>query len=265
MASLVPSDPGAAEGRQQSSIRNLETTAAYDLWSEVYDTDGNFLQILDSIEMQSLLPQMLSLIKAPTPWRIVDLGCGTGRNTCKLLENSDVMVIGLDASARMIEVARSKLSECMNCISGLSTGPKELQLRLYDLLTEPSPPSCALDADGVISTLVLEHIPLPIFFHALHQMLRPGGIALITNMHSEMGNISQAGFLDPQTGLKVRPQSYAHRLEDVLAEARDQRFDLVGDVLETRVDEKMHEKLGVRARKWIGVMVWFGFIIRKNS
>ena len=262
MTHVDTSDSGATEGQKQSCVRNLETTAAYDLWSEIYDTDGNFLQILDSIEMQSLLPEMLSRIVTPAPWKTVDVGCGTGRNTAKLLAIPDATIVGLDASTKMLDVARSKL---MKTDSRPPQRSKELQLRLYDLLTESNPPSCALDADAIISTLVLEHIPLPAFFDAIYQMLRPGGIALITNMHSEMGSISQAGFLDPQTREKVRPQSYVHRLGDVIAEAQNQGFDVVGDVLERRVDEQMSEKLGVRAKKWIGVMVWFGLSIRKNG
>jgi cyclopropane fatty-acyl-phospholipid synthase-like methyltransferase len=112
---------------------------------------------------------------------------------------------------------------------------------------------------------MLEHIPLFEFFQTVSQVLNPGGLALVTNMHSEMGGRSQAGFVDPKTGEKVRPQSYAHTLEDVIGEAREQGFEVVGEVLERAVDEKTSEVLGVRARKWIGVKVWFGVCFQKRS
>ena len=264
MASIVSPESNIACSKERSSVRNLDTIAAYDLWSEVYDTDGNFLQALDTIEMQSLLPKMLSQIITPTPWKIIDLGCGTGRNTSALLHMPHATIIGLDASTKMLELAESKFVGLMKTFNGSLQGPSEPILRLYDLLADTSPPACALNADAVVSTLVMEHIPLPVFFGAVSQMLKPGGIALITNMHAEMGAISQAGFVAPLTGEKVRPRSYAHQLEDVFAEIKAQGFNIEGNVRERRVGKEMCNELGERAKKWIGVMVWFGFCIRKR-
>ncbi|KAL6715271.1 hypothetical protein ACLMJK_007535 [Lecanora helva] len=244
------------EGKN-GTIRDLDTTEAYDRWSEVYDTDGNFLQALDSIEMSSLLPQLLEENAPLFPLKIVDLGCGTGRSTQRLLSIPEATIIGLDASPRMLEIAKTKLSKTD------LTGIKSLDFSLYNMLVDSNPPSCALNADAVISTLVLEHIPLPRFFQVVHQILKPGGIALITNMHSDMGRTSQAGFVDPSSGVKIRPQSYVHRLPNVLEEAAIQGFDFVGDAIQRCVDEEMISELGARAKKWIGVTVWFGFLIRK--
>lgn len=267
MSLLFPLGPSGKDGEQSSTVRKLDTTEAYDLWSEVYDTDGNFLQALDTIEMQSLLPQMVSKITSPRPWKIVDLGCGTGRNTSQLLNVQDATIIGLDASRKMLDVAELKLSGRILPWSYAPREPQRFELRLYDLLNDSGCPipNCALDADALISTLVLEHIPLLTFFRAIHEILKPAGIALVTNMHSEMGKISQAGFVDPSTGDKVQPQSFIHRLEDVIAEAERQGLEVVGDVQERSVDEDMSQRLGQRAKKWIGVTVWFGILFRKKG
>ena len=265
MTSMTPPDSKARKGGYSGIIRNLDTIAAYDLWSEVYDTDGNFLQALDTIEMRTLLDQTLSQITTSPPWKIVDLGCGTGRNTSHLLEVENAIIIGLDASPKMLKVAKSKLFGRTNAPSRPCEGSTNVTLYLYDMLADPQPPACALNADAVISTLVLEHVPLDVFFEALHQILKPGGIALVTNMHSEMGKISQAGFVDPSTGQKVRPRSYAHRLEDLRVEAKARHFEVIGDVIERRVDEEMAKELGARAKKWIGVIVWFGLRLRKRD
>jgi len=243
------------------TIKYMDTTTAYELWSEVYDQDGNFLQALDTIEMQFLLPEFLSSISSPRPLTVVDLGCGTGRNTARLLEVPGATIVGLDASPKMLEIAASKLQG----LSKAAGGAKIFELAVHDLLDRQPPPAIALEADALISTLVLEHIQLPEFFHVISQILKPGGVALVTNMHSEMGAISQAGFVDPKTGEKVRPTSYAHRLEDVIAEAKKQGFEVSGEALERTVDEKMSEVLGARAWKWIGVTVWFGICFRKGS
>jgi ubiquinone/menaquinone biosynthesis C-methylase UbiE len=109
MASLNTSTQAASNKTAPSTVRYLDTTAAYDLWSEVYDTDGNFLQALDNLEMQTLLPRFLSHIADPPPWKLVDMGCGTGRTTLKLLSLPGSTVIGLDASPKMLDIAKGRI------------------------------------------------------------------------------------------------------------------------------------------------------------
>lgn len=255
--------PPVATTRTGKPTRYLEPTAAYDLWSAVYDTDGNILQALDTIEMRSLLPDLLSRLPHHQAWKIVDLGCGTGRNSMQLLDIPEATIICLDASPKMLEIARRRLDEHMTALDDTSTKAEASEAIVYDMLSsDPLPPS-ALEADAVISTLVLEHIPLFEFFRTLSQILKPGGFSLVTNMHSEMGAISQAGFVDPETGEKVRPTSYNHTLEDVIAEASRQEFQVVGAVKERAMDEEMAEMVGERAKKWVGVTVWFGVCFRK--
>ncbi|KIW99471.1 uncharacterized protein Z518_11210 [Rhinocladiella mackenziei CBS 650.93] len=242
------------------SIRYLSTTHAYDLWAAVYDIDGNFLQALDTIEMKTLLPRMLELLEKspfPPPWKLVDLGCGTGRNTAALLEVKGATVVGLDVSSGMLEVARRRLGKFG--VEGI------LQLEIFDMLQQPSPPASAVGADAVVSTLVIEHIPADIFFRHVTQILKPGGILLLTNMHSEMGGISQAGFIDPQTGEKIRPTSYAHTVAEVEAEAAKNGLEVVGKMDERAVDESTVPILGERSQKWVGITVWFGGILRKKT
>lgn len=254
-----------------SAIRYMPTKDAYDRWALVYDTDGNFLQAMDDIGMRSLLPNFEASIQDPKPWKLVDLGCGTGRNTALLLGIEDAEVIALDASPGMLQVAEKRLREFAP--SRLGQGER-LQLGVFDLIASEHPPENAAEVNGIISTLVLEHIPLEIFFRHVARMLKPGGALLLTNMHAEMGNISQAGFVDTETGEKIRPTSYAHRTEDIVKEA--ERWGLIpfsdgisgedgGGLLEKAVTEGMVEDLGPRSRKWIGVTCWFGGLFRKTS
>lgn len=120
-------------------------------------------------------------------------------------------------------------------------------------------------ADLVVSTLVLEHIPLSTFFKVAAKLVKPGGTLLVTNMHGEMGEVSQAGFVDTH-GVKVRPQSFAHGVLETVEEAGKCKFVLVGDLLERSVEEGDVAMLGQRARKWVrGPKVWFGGVWRKES
>ncbi|KAI1111776.1 putative methyltransferase [Nemania sp. NC0429] len=251
-----------------STIRYLPTNEAYDKWAKVYDSDGNFLQALDDIELKTLFPRFVGSITTPKPWRVVDLGCGTGRNTALLLSLPDTEVVALDSSKGMLEVARARF-DALNPASQDQINTN-LRLDIFDMLaTSAPPPSVAPHTvDAVISTLVVEHVPLPTFFAHVSQLLRPGGLLLLTNMHSEMGGISQAGFVDTITGEKIRPTSYAHTVEDVVAEARRRGLEVESDgdgkgILETAVDKGMIEKLGLRSSKWVGIACWFGGIFRK--
>ncbi|KAI0111672.1 putative methyltransferase [Daldinia grandis] len=258
------------------SIRYLPTNEAYDRWALVYDTDGNFLQALDTIELKALFPKFLLSITAPRPWRIVDLGCGTGRNTMLLLGVPGVAeAIALDSSRGMLDVARSRLQNADDAvgipINSPARTPPKLHFEVFDMLTASSPPVVAQQADGVISTLVIEHIPLSTFFSQVSQILKPGGMLLLTNMHEQMGAISQAGFVDANTGEKIRPTSYTHTIADIVAEANKYGFDIerTGEgqgegIRERAVEEDMVEGLGPRSKKWVGIMCWFGGLLRKR-
>lgn len=239
--------------------------------SQVYDKDSNPLQALDDIELSTLLPHFLSLLPpatSPSQLKIVDLGCGTGRNTVKLLSTPGVQrVVGLDASVKMLAIARKRCEECVGTL-GADYRSVDLVLEVYNMLDDNAAASLsdsARGADVVVSTLVLEHLPLDAFFGAVSGILRPGGLVLLTNMHPDMGARSQAGFMDPETGEKIRPVSYAHRIEDVVEEARRCTFEVVGEVREreARVSDLEDGGLGDRGEKWIGVRMWFGMVFRK--
>lgn len=249
---------GETQSTDGSTIRYLDTEATYDLWAQHYDTDGNFLTALDSKEMKTLLPNFLSMVKTPKPWKIIDLGCGTGRNTVQLLDHPEIdVVVALDLSSNMLEIARDRIK---------STKPEaNVVFEVYDMLKAPSPPAPALGATAIISTLVIEHIPLPDFFKTVSAMLVPGGLLLLTNMHSDMGRLTQAGFVDPETGQKVRPTSYAHSVDDIVLEAQTLGFEVVSPFRERELTVEDVEAFGRRAAKYAGVRVWYGGILRKQT
>lgn len=241
--------------------------------------------------MRSLLPHFLDRVStlqdkvettAARP-SIIDLGCGTGRNTVQLLnalsarKNDTFDLIGLDASPGMLDVARTALKEHAT----KQTNPQPVSLDILDILQTASssqlPPSIGAGASGVISTLVLEHIPLAQFFAVASMIMRPGAFLLMTNMHEEMGMQSQAGFTDPESGVKIRPTSYCHAVPDILKAAQEAGFSVtnIGEndvtskceegVIIRGVDEELRHVLGARAGKWVGVKVWFGICFRKAN
>jgi len=276
---MTPSPLTKAENDKlvNGNIRYIDTAEAYDLWSSVYDTDGNFLQALDTIEMQTLLPRAISLLssepqpdKAQSPMntglKAVDLGCGTGRNTLQLLPYQAITtIVGLELSPKMLEIAQQRCTTALQGLQQPTPSVKAPKLSFYQFdMMRASPPELTNNADLIISTLVLEHIPLATFFAVVARILRPGGLLVMTNMHSEMGQISQAGFVDAKTGDKIRPTSYAHTVGDAIGAAKEAGLELVASVKETAVDEELAKELGARGRKWIGVRVWFGGIWKRD-
>jgi hypothetical protein len=121
------------------------------------------------------------------------------------------------------------------------------------------------NADGVISTLVLEHLPLNVFFETASKFLKKGGYLLLTNMHEEMGKRSKAGFLDVETGKKLQGESFVYSIEEMVQEAERQGFQVDGNVNERDIDEADIELVGERGHKWLGCKVWFGCILRYDA
>ncbi|KAF2632972.1 S-adenosyl-L-methionine-dependent methyltransferase [Macroventuria anomochaeta] len=255
--------------KTSTPVQHIGTQDAYDQWASVYDSDGNMLQSIDDDELNTLLPSLLNQIATTSgpSISVLDLGCGTGRNTARLLSHSwpadtIVAVTGLDFSAGMLALARTKLS-------ALTESNKAVSLRLeqcdpFPTSNDFTPSTIALPPQNLVtSTLVLEHIPLPTYFSTLTSLLAPGGVALVTNMHSEMGSRSQAGFVNAQ-GVKVRGESFVYSLAEAVQAAQDAGLQLVEAKERSMEEEDVRSGVvGKRGRKWIGCKVWFGIVLRK--
>ncbi len=101
----------------------------------------------------------------------VDLGCGTGEVLGKLLEVSD-FVIGVDGSARMLELARRRFSRDKDLIAKLSLRIGELDhLPLRDF-----------EAQFACINLVLHHLSDPqIAINEIARILEPQGYIFISD------------------------------------------------------------------------------------
>jgi SAM-dependent methyltransferase len=117
---------------------------------------------------------LLQHIQAPAPWRILDFGCGPGRDlrTFKALGHEPV---GLDGCPRFVEMARAD-SGC--------------EVWLQDFLALDLPPA---SFDGIFANAVLFHIPsqeLPRVLRQLHATLKAGGVLFSSNPRGD----NQEGF-----------------------------------------------------------------------
>lgn len=265
----------AQNAQEFTSVTNDQL---YDTWASTYDSDGNVLQAVDDLELQTMLPDFVqsvgrdaALRRTAGTLRLLDFGCGTGRNTMKLLQadwdgmcqsgGGKVEVWGWDGSEAMLEVARKKVSSLENRDNVTISGFQRMAF------SDPAAisPECRDAFDGVISTLVLEHLPLDAFFAYLAALLKPDAYALITNMHPDMGRTTKAGY-KTTGGERVKGVSFVHGVKESVQAAHAAGFDIVSAVRERAVDEEMmsRDDVGERGKKWVGVSVWYGFLIRKR-
>ncbi|MCH7814538.1 MAG: class I SAM-dependent methyltransferase, partial [Planctomycetes bacterium] len=167
---------------------HLPVRQGYDAWSEVYDTDGNPLVLLEDPVVRGWLGQVEGR-------RIVDVGCGTGRHT-QWLAQAGAEVVALDCSLGMMSRARAKVA-----------GGRVLFCR--HSLPDPLPLADA-SCDHVLFALVGEHVEHPrAVLVEFARILRPGGTVVFTALHPAMNLRGlTARFFEPGTGREVRVAAY---------------------------------------------------------
>lgn len=270
----LPHDIISPQVKSSTTVQHVGTQDAYDQWASVYDSDGNMLQAIDDIELANALPNFMEQVQAGRRSHIislVDLGCGTGRNTVKLLgfelpSGRQTTVTGLDFSKGMLDIAADKIR--MFNDGSESTRARLAQCDCFPTVNNPSasplPSVPGLSpVNGVISTLVLEHLPLFDYFSTLSALLKPNGLALVTNMHEDMGSSSQAGFVNAQ-GVKIRGDSFVHTVVDTVVSAQKAGLEVVS-VKEREMTREDVETgaVGERGWKWVGIRVWYSVLVRK--
>lgn len=279
-ASVASEEASHVQPKPTSAIHHMTTQDAYDQWASVYDSDGNMLQAIDDLELATLLPEFLAHVTKDheevtahnrKPLCILDVGCGTGRNTRKLLDyalssKTGIHILGLDFSQPMLDIAHSKLSTVFPRQSNGQAASPGWSLHCCDVFAASSTRAPLPPAHAIVSTLVLEHVPLDVFFSTLASLLLPRGLALVTNMHHEMGRLgAQAGFVSAD-GVKVRGNSFVYTVEDMVQAAKRAGLEVLW-VRERRVEENdvlgEGARVGRRGRKWVGIKVWAGIMARR--
>jgi malonyl-CoA O-methyltransferase len=186
---------------EDPAARRLPAREGYDLWAEVYDTDGNPLLALEERHIGALIGDVGGRV-------VVDVGCGTGRHAIRLAA-AGARVVALDFSPRMLEVARAK------------AGAERTRFVRHDV-TAPLPLRDG-SVDRVLCCLVAEHVAdLPALFRELGRVCAeaPRGAVVVSAMHPAMMLRGvQARFRDPRTGARIQPASVPHQVSDYVRAA----------------------------------------------
>jgi malonyl-CoA O-methyltransferase len=192
---------------------------SYDRWAKFYDQYPNPTVAAD----EEAFPPLWAHLKGKD---VLEVGCGTGRHTVKLLAQGN-RVTGLDPSEGMLAKARAKLTGEVTLLQG-------------DFLEYDFGPSVF---DALVESLVLEHVKdLPAFFTAAARCLRSGGELFLSEIHPDRAKEGAlAHYKDPETGEEVSLDSWAHP---------EEAFEAAGFIKRAAHDVLGSEELVKRNPKW---------------
>jgi len=170
--------------------------ASYDSWADTYDADRNLTRDLDA---DVLRQAGLALAGR----HVLEVGCGTGKNTVWLAEQA-ATVTALDFSSRMIDRARKRVQGA--------------HVTFINHDVRHTWPVADHSIDVVVANLVLEHVEQlrPVFDEAA-RVLRPGGQYFLCELHPERQRMGgRAEFVEPVTGNTVQVAAYQHTVSEFL-------------------------------------------------
>ena len=178
---------------------------AYNVWSKQYDTNKNRTRDQDQeVTIQTLDKYNFS--------KVIELGCGTGKNTLFLLNKAD-KIIGLDFSEEMLNKAKEKVNDSRATFHKIDLNRKwNVENKFADLIT---------------SNLVLEHIKnLDFIFSQAHEKLKPNGIFFICELHPFKQYAGSKARYEDENGIQVL-ETYTHHITEFLSTSEKNGFELM--------------------------------------
>ncbi|MBL7952773.1 MAG: class I SAM-dependent methyltransferase [Flavobacteriales bacterium] len=106
----------------------MDPKEAYDSWSAQYDKDHNRTRDMEAQVLRSTLAPL-------TFHRVLEIGCGTGKNTAWLVGSAQ-HITAIDLSEGMLDVARDKIRSARVCFRQADVlQPWDFVEGTYDLIT----------------------------------------------------------------------------------------------------------------------------------
>jgi len=176
----------------------MDTKAAYNSWSEQYDTNLNRTRDLEALALRQTLAGV-------TFNNCLEIGCGTGKNTVWLTEKAGE-VTAVDLSDDMLAKAKEKISsQKVHFIQADILHDWHFVTKKFDL---------------VIFSLVLEHIEnLEPVMEKVSRALVPGGYVYIGELHPFKQYTGSKARFTTDAGEQV-VTCYDHHISDFIEAAK---------------------------------------------
>jgi len=176
----------------------MDPQRAYNQWAGQYDTNHNKTRDLEA----KALRDVLSTIAFRS---VLEVGCGTGKNTEWLLEKAE-KIVAVDLSEEMLSKAREKIQS-----------PK-LAFRQADINGDWNFTSDRFDL--ISFSLVLEHIEnLDHIFKEVYKKLSEEGYVYIGELHPFKQYTGSKARFETEEGIQI-VQCYNHHISDFIRSAK---------------------------------------------
>ena len=182
----------------------MNVQQAYNSWSATYDAVENKTRDLEAAALREII--------SGDDLDVLEIGCGTGKNT-EFLQTKAKHLVGADFSAEMLERAKAK-------ITAENVEFRQMDLRedwkfaenLFDLIT---------------CSLALEHIEnLDFVFEQAHKVLRENGLFYIGELHPfKQYQGSKARF--ETNGGVFELECFVHHISEFAAAGKKHNFEVV--------------------------------------
>jgi ubiquinone/menaquinone biosynthesis C-methylase UbiE len=180
----------------------MDNQQGYNSWAANYDTVLNKTRDLEAVALRQTLSRF-------TFSEVLEIGCGTGKNTGWLLTHAQ-SVVGMDFSEEMLRKAKEKITaghvQFKQADIRLAW---DLDLHRFDLLT---------------CSLVLEHVQdIDFIFKQAKQVLKAGGLFYISELHPFRQYRGSKARFDTENGV-VELECYVHHISDFFQTAQSNGF-----------------------------------------
>ena len=180
----------------------MNNKEAYNIWAENYDTEINKTRDMEGTAIRETL-------SFPEPVVILEIGCGTGKNTEWLLTKAK-SIVSVDFSPEMLSKARKKIK---------ADNVKFIQSDIRKVWNFEN-----LQFDMIICSLVLEHIEdLNFIFLQAGKVLKQGGLFYIGELHPFKQCQGSKARFDTQNGV-FELECFTHNISDFFKAANDNNF-----------------------------------------
>lgn len=178
---------------------------AYNIWASQYDSNLNLTRDLDK-------KCTIETLKNLDFKNVLELGCGTGKNTEWLLNKAE-RIIGLDFSQEMLHKAKAKIFDKRVIFKKADlTKDWEIENNFVDLITV---------------SLTLEHIKnLGHIFSQANLKLKKNGLFFISELHPFKQYSGSKAKYETENGIKEL-EVYIHDISEYMDTAKNNGFQLI--------------------------------------